>query len=154
MALTRWTPVDELLSVRDDFDRLFNRLVRRSANSGEEESMESFGEFRPAIEMQENENSYEVRAELPGLSEDDVHLSVKGNVLTIKGEKKTERTEGEREESYYTERIYGSFQRTIRFDQEIEDNNIHAEYTNGILRIDLPKSEKSESKEIPITINI
>jgi HSP20 family protein len=154
MALTRWTPVDELLSVRDDFDRLFSRLVRRSSQGSEGESLENFGGFRPAVEMEENENSYEVRAELPGLSEDDINLSLKDNVLTIKGEKRTERTEEEREDTYYSERIYGAFQRSIRFDENIEEDSINAEYSNGILRVHLPKSEKRESKEIPITINI
>jgi HSP20 family protein len=104
--------------------------------------------------MEENENSYEVRAELPGLSEDDINLSLKDNVLTIKGEKRTERTEEEREDTYYSERIYGAFQRSIRFDENIEEDSINAEYSNGILRVHLPKSEKRESKEIPITINI
>ena len=154
MALARWTPVDELLSVRDDFDRLFSRLVRRSSQGNEGEPLENFGEFRPAIEMEENENSYEVRAELPGLSEDDIHLSVNDNVLTIKGEKRTERTEDEREDTYYSERIYGAFQRSIKFDENIEEDSINAEYSNGILRVHLPKSEKRETKEIPITINI
>ena len=154
MAISNWTPEDELLSVRNDFDRLFSRLLRRSSQGTQGESLGNSGEFSPAVEMEEKENSYEVRAELPGLSEDDINLSVKDNVLTIKGEKRTERTEGEREDTYYSERLYGAFQRSIRFDDDIEEDNINAEYSNGILRVHLPKSKKREIKKIPITINI
>jgi len=149
MALTRWNPTRDLERAWSDFDRLFNRLTSGDWFSDPDMDVSDTGTWRPAIDLTEHENEYVVTAEVPGMEEDDVHISLKDNVLTLKGEKKFEQEE-EGENRYYRERRYGNFQRMIRMDAEIDSDNVQAEYENGILTITLPKTKETMAKEIPV----
>ena len=91
-----------------------------------------------------------VKAEVPGIDPDDINISLTGDTLTIKGEKKQE---GEGEESYrLTERNYGTFTRSVRIPGEVQSDKISATYNNGILKIVLPKSERKKKREIKIEV--
>ena len=146
MAITRWNPTSELMSAWNDFDRLFNRLTR---NVDDDESMTNVGTWRPAIDIDEREKEYVVSAEIPGIDKDDINISIKDNVLTLKGEKKVEK-EDKGDNRYYRERMYGSFQRMIRLDNEIDADNVEANYDNGVLHITLPKTKETMHKQIPV----
>lgn len=148
MAITRWNPTRDLLSTWNEFDRLFNRLTRQDLDEGESD-ISNVGNWRPALDITEKEKEYVVSAELPGLTEDDVHISLKDNVLTIKGEKKQEKTE-EEEGRYYSERTYGNFQRMIRLDSDVDSEKVEANYENGVLNIHLPKTRETMHKQIPV----
>lgn len=103
----------------------------------------------PAIDVSETEDSVMVKAEIPGCKADDIDISVRGNILTITGEKKRE--EEKREKGYYhAERIYGSFRRDMTLPSEIDQSRIAAVCKDGILSITMPKSEKAKAVKIKV----
>lgn len=106
--------------------------------------------FVPSIDLQETDNAYVVRAEMPGIDPNNVNISVSNGALELQGEKREEKESGEKGNAW-TERRYGAFHRHIPLDQEIKEEEIKATYKDGILRIEVPKAEKSTSrKTIPI----
>ena len=150
MAITRWSPNRDLLTrnVWNEFDRLFNRMLGETSDDFESD-ISNVTTWRPAIDLDEREKEYVLSAELPGLEKDDISISMKDNVLTIRGEKKYE-TEDDGDNRYYRERRFGKFQRMIRFDSDIDSENIEADYTNGVLTVHLPKTKETMHKEIPV----
>jgi HSP20 family protein len=106
-------------------------------------------EWSPAIEVFEKEDKYVVKAELPGLKEEDVDISVTDGTLALKGEKKTEH-EVEEEEYHWSERTYGSFLRTISLPSNVDAEKIEADYENGMLEITLPKMAEIKPKKITV----
>jgi HSP20 family protein len=107
--------------------------------------------WAPALDVKETKENILVSAELPGLTAKDIEVSISGDLLTLKGEKKQEREE--KEESYHlVERRYGSFTRSIRLTAEVDAQNVKASHKDGILTITLPKSEKAKEKQIKINI--
>ncbi len=102
-------------------------------------------EFAPRVNISEDDKAVHVSAELPGMEDKDIEVTLKDQVLTIKGEKKTEVEE--KEKSYHrVERRFGSFQRSIRVPDEIQEDQIKASFKNGLLDVVLPKSEKAQEK--------
>ena len=110
-------------------------------------------EFLPRIDVAEDENGIHLVAELPGLTEKDINITVEDNVLTISGEKKTERKEEKNEKYYYSERSFGSFTRAMTLPRGLKVDEIRAEYRNGLLKVDLPKAEELKPKKIDINVN-
>jgi HSP20 family protein len=97
------------------------------------------------INVSETENEIRVTAELPGVSEDDIDVRLDDDVLTIRGEKKFERSEGgEKEDYHFVERSYGTFQRSLRLPTHVEPDKVQANCDNGVLKITLPKSQHQE----------
>jgi HSP20 family protein len=128
-----------LVDLRDQMNRLFDTafrgLTRQTAPAW------------PSLEVQEKDGAYRISAELPGLDEKDVEVSVQDGVLTIRGEKKAETEDKERQ---YSERYYGRFERRLALG-ELDEDKITASFANGVLTITAPKSAKAEAKKIPIS---
>lgn len=116
----------------NDFERFPSSLLNK----------ERSGVFSPKIDISNDESSIEVNAELPGLNEKDIQVSLKDDVLTIKGEKKSG-DEKKSKDFYRVERRFGSFERSIRVPQEVDAEKIKASFKNGVLNVTLPKSEKA-----------
>ncbi len=107
-------------------------------------------EFSPRVELRETDKGYSVRAEIPGISESDVNVTLRENNLILEGEKKTE-TRKEERGHYFSEFSYGSFYRSIPLEEEVNPDKVKATYKNGILNVELEKIEGSfGSKRIPI----
>jgi HSP20 family protein len=106
-------------------------------------------EWMPSIDIAETEDEISVRAELPGLEAKDIDLNISGDILSIRGEKKNE-TEDKQKDYYSRESYYGSFQRSIRLPTEVQSDKVEAHFKNGVLGIKLPKSEKTQLKKIEI----
>jgi len=103
----------------------------------------------PALDIAESDNEFIVKAEIPGCKPEDIDISVHGNVLTIKGEKKQE--EEKKEKGYYhVERSYGSFRRDLTLAAEVDTAKIQAECRDGVITITLPKSEKAKPTKIKV----
>ena len=103
--------------------------------------------FHPSADAAQTEEAYEVSLELPGISEDDVEITVDGDVLTIKGEKKSERTE-KKKEYYFSERTYGMFQRSFQIPADVDRDAIKAHSDNGVLTLTLPRrAEPAQDKK-------
>lgn len=106
-------------------------------------------ELSPSLDVSETKDNIVVKAEVPGIEPKDIDISLTGDVLNIKGEKKQEKEE--KDEDYQrTERSYGAFTRSVRLHQEVQSDKIEANYRNGVLKITLPKSEEAKKKEIKI----
>lgn len=103
----------------------------------------------PSISVRENDGRITVDAELPGMSPEDIDVNVSGDLLTLRGEKKEEHEEGEGRYAYREIRT-GSFQRAIRLPSEVEADQAEARFENGLLTVNLPKSESSKAKQIEI----
>ena len=105
----------------------------------------------PAVDIQETDEKYIVHAELPGMKKDEIHVEYRDGMLTIKGEKRFEHEE-KKKDFHRIERSYGSFNRSFQLSEEINEDDINAEYKNGILELVLPikEPEKRKSKKIEI----
>ena len=144
--LTPWRPFGELGTLRREMDRLWDSFFgeRPLARVWERE-------WAPSLDVSETKDNFVVKAEVPGIDAKDIDISLTGDVLTIKGEKKQEREEKE-EDYHLVERSYGTFSRSIRLPAEVESAKIKASYKNGILSVTLPKSEKVKAKEVRIKV--
>lgn len=140
-----WRPFGELDRLRRDMDDLWSRFLgERSLGS------RALEDWMPVLDVSETEGELHVRAELPGLEAKDIDLSVTGDLLTLKGEKKEERkTE---DENFVSRESYaGAFQRTIRLPSEVKGDEVKASFKNGVLSVKMPKSQKSSTRKIEIT---
>ncbi|AFM24651.1 Hsp20/alpha crystallin family protein [Desulfomonile tiedjei] len=107
--------------------------------------------FSPAVNISENENEILVTAEIPGIEKNDLDISLSGDVLTIKGEKKAEHEE-KTENMHRIERSYGSFSRSFALPCEVQEDKINASYKDGVLSLKLPKAENCKAKSIKIPL--
>ena len=105
--------------------------------------------FRPTLDLREDEGHFYAQLELPGMSKEEVKISIEDSVLTVRGEKKKQELL-EKEEYRRVERSYGVFERCFRLPQEIQEEAINAEMENGVLKISIPKTEKVEPRQITI----
>jgi HSP20 family protein len=105
----------------------------------------------PAVDVAEKDKAYEVTAELPGMDEKNVEVKVSNGVLTIKGEKKDEKEE-KRKGYYYSERRFGSFQRSFRVPEGVDADKIEASFKNGVLTVNLPKTADAQKQEKKIAV--
>ena len=107
--------------------------------------------WAPSVDISETDDKFEVRAELPGVAKDDLHVSVKDNLLTLSGEKR----QGDVDDTpnyRRVERRYGSFQRRFTLPSEVATDDIKAEYSDGVLTLSIPKPEVAKPTEVPITM--
>ncbi len=141
-GITPWRPFRELEEWERRFDDLWGRPLLRLP-------VEERG-WMPAVDIFEKEDKFVVKAELPGIKEDDIHVSVVGDTLSIKGEKKTE-TEVKEEDYYRSERSYGSFCRSIPLPPNVDANKIEASFEDGVLEVTLPKSAKVKPKRVTVS---
>ena len=147
-TLTRWEPFREMASLRRAMDRMFDdtfefpRVWEREATWG------------PALDVVEKEDSYIVKASVPGVAPEDVEITLTDNVLTIKGETKEEK-EDKQENYHLRERHYGSFVRSITLPATVNADKVEAVNEHGVLTLTLPKSEAVKPKKITVksTVN-
>ncbi len=142
--LNPWNPYRELSNIRDEMNRLF--WERYGEPSGGDRT-------GPEIlaDMYENDDYLVVTAALPGVKPGDIEVTITGNRLNIRGEFQREQEE-ENSNIHFQERRYGRFQRNIALPSNIDSNEIGATFTDGILKITLPKSEKDRPKQIPVKL--
>ena len=143
MALVRWEPMRELTSLQGEMNRLFNSFF--DDNGG------SVRRWVPAMDLVESEDHLILKADLPGLSEDDVRIEVQNNVLTVSGERKTEHEE-KREGFYRMERSYGNFSRSLTLPQGVNSDGIQASFDKGVLEVRIPKPEERKPHRISIGV--
>lgn len=143
-AVRRWDPVRDLLSIQNEMTRLFGRAL---GGNGEESEVQ--GRWAPEIDVRQAKDQFTVFAELPGLTADQVEITVEEGVLTISGERKF--YPGDSEEAFLrVERRYGPFARRIALPPHSDASRIQASMSNGVLRIDVPKSEEAKPKRIEV----
>jgi HSP20 family protein len=155
MAIEKWRPRRELSILRpfgelEEMERRFDEMFGRSflPSIWRRLPAEQMA-WAPAIDVFEKVDKFVVKAEVPGMKEDDIHVSVEGDVLTIKGEKKTE-SEVKEEDYYCCERSYGSFFRSIALPSTVDASKIEADYDNGVLEVTIPKKAEVKPKKVTI----
>ncbi len=155
--LIRWTPGEffsPILGDVSDAEREMNRMLRRAfgRKALRDRVLEEGAAWYPAVDVEEEPDKYLVKAELPGMKQEDIKVSVRDGTLILTGEKKTEHEE--KHEGYHRyERSYGKFQRAFTLPTQVKSEKIKATYKNGILEIDIPKSEEAKPKEIEVKVS-
>jgi HSP20 family protein len=150
------TTPDVWRSFRGEMDRMFDRfgfpsLRRMFEMEPAWRSPSSFTFSVPAIDMSEDDKAYKISAELPGLDAKDVDVSVSGNTLVLKGEKRQEKEEKDKN-YYFSERAYGSFQRAFELPVSIDRDKISADVSKGVLTITLPKTPDAQKQQKKIEV--
>ena len=140
MTLMRWNPYRNLVSLPNDLDDFFRGFGFENTGGSV---------WRPNVDVSENETSYELLAELPGMKKEDVKITVENGYLTLSGERKYE-DEKKDKNVHIRERAYGKFERSFKLPEEVKSESIKAKYENGVLRIEIPKAEKVKPKEIAV----
>ncbi|MDR7545519.1 MAG: Hsp20/alpha crystallin family protein [Armatimonadota bacterium] len=145
MSIIRWDPFDEIMSMRESMDRLFEDFfTRRPRQAGPLV-------WQPAVEVFETDNEVVVKAELPGIDPKNVEVNVTGEGLTIKGEAKTDHEEKRR--NYYRRELrYGAFQRTIALPTEVKGEDARATFRHGILEVKVPKAERVRPRTVKVEV--
>jgi HSP20 family protein len=137
--LYRMATTSPIFGLRREIDRLFEDTFARDGSS-----------WVPAVDIQENDNEILLELELPGLKSENVEVTAENGVLTVRGEKKSERKEGEENRYHLVERTYGSFMRTFQLPQGIDEEQINAEFENGVLMLHIPKAALPQPRKIQI----
>jgi HSP20 family protein len=138
-------------SLRTEMDRLFDNFTSRFgvAPFFQTRFDTSLSLPSPAVDITEEEGAFNVSAEVPGMSEKDINVSLSGDTLTIKGEKRQEREE-KGDNRYLSERSYGAFQRSFSLPEDVDREKIAASFAKGVLTVTLPKSAKAAPKKIEV----
>src|SRR5512132_1056962 len=146
---TRWDPFRELEEMQNRLSTLFGRTqVKRN---GEGKEAMTVAEWTPLVDITEDEKEYLVKCELPDVKKEDVKVSVQGDVLTITGERKSEKEE-KGKKFHRVERAYGSFYRSFTLPEAADGSKVAAEFKDGLLNVHLPKSEKAKPKSIDVKV--
>lgn len=145
MAIIRWDPFREMVTLREKMNRLFEDAV---TSRGEEKELMS-SSWTPAVDIYETPEEIVLSAELPGMAEKDVEIKLEDNTLTIKGERKFEKEV--KEENYHRiERAYGGFHRSFSLPHYVDQEKIKAEQEHGVLKVHMPKKEESKPRKVKI----
>ncbi len=145
-SVSRWEPFREMTDIQQEVNRLFDSFFGRPATLASGERM-----WMPLADMYETKDDLYVTFEIPGVSEKEISVSITGDVLTVKGERKWERTE--KDEAFHRlERVYGKFERAVPLPTLVQGDKVKATYRDGILEIKLPKAEQIKPKEIKIEL--
>ena len=145
MTLVNWNPFREF----DDVFERYNQLFNRSQAQGRDQS-EGGVQWRPAANISETEKEYLIKAELPEVDRKDVEVTVHDGVITIRGERRFERTDGEKQ--HRVESFYGTFARSFSLPADADDSKIVAESKDGVLKVRIPKTEVQKPRPIEIQV--
>jgi HSP20 family protein len=145
MAIERWNPFQEAVSLREAMNSLLQESFVRPGAA----SLSDGGYFALPLDICETDNDFVIKASLPGMKPDDVDITVQGDVLTIRGETKAEEDK-KGEHWHFRERRYGGFQRSVSLAAPVDSDKAQAHYEHGVLTLTLPKSEAAKPKQIRI----
>ncbi|ACP23383.1 heat shock protein 16 (plasmid) [Sinorhizobium fredii NGR234] len=136
---------DPFLSLHQEMNRLFDDVLRGRLGGPLQRGTQEGGMMMPDIDVSETENEVRICAELPGVKDEDVDVSLNDDTLTIRAEKKFERKD-EKENYHFMERSYGTFQRSLRLPYSVDADKIRADFADGVLTVTLPKGPEQEKR--------
>src|SRR4051812_15330625 len=146
MAIVRWEPLRELNSLQSEMNRLFNTVFDAPATGAAAGTMRR---WMPAMDLVETDDHFVLRADLPGMGEDDINLEFEDGTLTLSGERKAEH-ESKGEGFYRLERAFGSFSRSLTLPRGVDPEAVTASFDRGVLEVRIPKPEERKPKRINI----
>jgi HSP20 family protein len=144
MAITRWDPFREVVALQNRMNSLFREM-------NESESPLTTASFVPAVDIYEDNKKVVLKLEVPGIEEKDLDIRVENNTLTVKGERKFEKDEKE-ENFHRIERRYGSFYRAFTLPSTVDTEHVAANYSSGVLKLELSKKPEAQPKQIKVNI--
>jgi len=138
-----WDPFDMMGDLQHEMNRAFSRSLMKSPQW--EKS------FEPAVDVIDEKDRFLIKADIPGLKKEELSVKVEGRYLTLKGERKQEKET--KEKNYYScERFYGAFTRSIELPTDVKAEQVKAAYKDGVLEIELPKTESAKTKQVNVEI--
>jgi HSP20 family protein len=143
MAIVRWDPVKDLMSIQERINKVFDNTFNNDSSSTK-------GEWAPPVDIYETENEIVLAAEIPGMTEEDLDIQISDGILTLKGEKKLP-LDYKSDNFHRLERPYGKFVRSFALPTNLDLNSIKAKLKDGILKISLNKDSKSKPTIIKVT---
>jgi HSP20 family protein len=145
MAIVRWEPLREFGTLQNEMNRLFNTVFDSPApgNGG------TLRRWMPAMDLVETADHFVLRADLPGMSEDDIQIEYENDTLTVSGERKAEH-ESKGEGYYRVERAFGSFSRSLTLPKGVDAEAVTANFDRGVLEVRVPKPEERKPRRIEI----
>jgi HSP20 family protein len=148
MAVIRWEPLTELNTIQSEMNRLFNTFFDQPGSGGSSQAQGASRRWIPPMDLVETADHYLVRADLPGVPEEDVTIQLEDSVLTIAGHRTVEH---EQKEGFYRlERAFGSFSRSLTL-PDVDPEQVAARFTNGVLEITIPKPEQKKPRRVQIS---
>ena len=148
MTIVRWEPLRELSSLQSEMNRLFNTVFDQPTGAG----AGAMRRWVPAMDLVETPEHFVLRADLPGMTEEDVKIELEDSVLTISGERKAEHQD--REEGFYRlERAFGAFSRSLTLPKGVDAESVTATFEHGVLEVRVPKPEERKPRRISIGVN-
>jgi HSP20 family protein len=151
MAIVRFEPFRDLVSLNERMNRLFEESFRSASRRGGDEDWALGGAWAPVVDIYEQDGNIVLKAELSGIDAKDVDIRVENNVLTLSGERKLD-NEVKRDSYHRVERSYGTFSRSFTLPLVVDTEKIKADYKDGVLRLTLPKKEEAKPKQISISV--
>lgn len=144
MNLTRWDPLRELDSLSSRMNQMFPVAVRRNEDA-------TFADWAPAVDVQETDKEYLIKADLPEIKKDDMKIAIDDGVLSMEGERKQEKEE-KNKKFHKVERIYGKFVRRMALPSDVDETKVTAEFKDGVLNVHLPKSATAKPHSVDVKI--
>jgi len=151
MAIVKWRPIREWNPFAEMLD-LENRLNRFLGFTLGKQTGTGVVSWSPSVDVYREGDNFVLKSELPGLTKDDIDISIQDNIVTLKGTKKEEK-EVKEENYYHSERTFGTFERSFELPSNIDRSKVNATFKYGILNVTLPVSEESKPKQIKINID-
>ncbi len=147
MNMHVWNPFQE-------FENLLSRYNKGTSGSGTQLSNDlSFADWAPSCDIEEQEDRYVIKADLPGVDKKDIDVKLENGVISIRGEKQTEKETGKGTKRHRTERFHGSFARSFTLPDAVKDERVEANYKDGVLSLVIPKAEEAKPKSIDIKVS-
>ena len=148
MSLVKWDPFVELEEVSKQLNRIFGKSPARTEP---ERELLAMADWAPDVDITETDTAYLIKGEIPGVNKEDVKVNIENGVLTMSGERKQEKEE-KGKKFHRIERSYGSFMRSFRLPDNIDESAVKAEFKDGMLNVTLPKSAQAKPKSTNITV--
>ncbi len=143
-----WNPFQE-------FENMLERYSKSGAsNLGKQLDTElSFADWAPSVDIEEEEDKYVIKADLPGVEKKDIDVKLENGILSIRGEKQTETETGKGTKRHRTERFHGTFARSFTLPDAVKADKVDASYKDGVLELSIPKAEEAKPKSIDIKVS-
>jgi len=146
MNMQVWNPFQE-------FENLLDRYSKSGGLSKRLDTEMGFADWSPSVDIEEEDDKYVIKADLPGVDKKDIEVKFEGGVLSIRGEKQTESETGKGTRRHRTERFHGTFARSFTLPDAVKADKVDASYKDGVLSLTIPKSEESKPKSIDIKVS-
>jgi HSP20 family protein len=148
MNLVKWDPFVELEDVSKQLNRIFGKFPARTESSRE---LLAMADWAPDVDITETDTAYLIKGEIPGVNKEDVKVNIEDGMLIMSGERKQEKEE-KGKKFHRIERSYGSFMRSFRLPDNVDESAVKAEFKDGMLNVTLPKSAQTKAKAVNVSV--